>query len=342
MFNHHHSIDIKEHNKLPPTSMDHYKIDKLIGKGSFGKVMLGIHKLTGKAIDKSIMKDPFLRNKILQEVYILKKIRHANVIRLLEVFEDPTQLLIVMEYAAGGDLLAFINNKGRLGENEAKEIFKQIVYGLGHIHSRCILHRDIKLDNILLDSEGGIKICDFGVSKIYTKGNFVSEKCGTPAYIAPEVISGEGYEGYYIDHWSLGVVLYAMLCASVPFKAANITLLLDVIKSTKLTFPALLSEDAKDLILGLLKINPYERLSIPKILSHPWFNSDTTIIDDDVLKYKDCVNPQADPSTANINQVNAGNLFFNELSEDETLLYNDYCYISNDLYTQHISKLGLD
>ncbi len=155
---------------------------------------LAIHKLTGKhvaikTIEKSAMKDEFSRRKVFQEIYILKKIRHGNVIRLLEVFEGPKHVLIVMEYASAGDLLQYVKKEGRLPEKRAKMIFKQIVYGLSHIHSRHVLHRDIKLDNILIDSDSGIKICDFGVSKIINRAQNIKEQCGTPAYIAPEIIS---------------------------------------------------------------------------------------------------------------------------------------------------------
>ncbi len=335
-------VDVKKNGGIPPTSMEYYKFVRLIGKGSFGKVMLGMHKLTGKyvaikAIDKSIMKNEFSRNKVLQEVYILKKIRHANVIRLLEVFEDPLQLLIVMEYAAGGDLLRLLKKKGQLEEDEARAIFRQIVYGLGHIHARSVLHRDIKLDNILLDSDGGVKICDFGVSRISARGTTIKERCGTPAYIAPEILANQGYEGYYVDHWSLGIVLYAMLCASVPFKADNMTELLDAIKATPITFPVPISADAKDLVLGLLQIDPYKRLSIPQILSHPWMRDEDGLKEDpgSFLRYKDCVHQQAKKGVANIDIVNPGNLFFTEDS-DEGLAYTDYCCVSSDLYTEHI------
>ncbi len=170
---------VAKHKELPPTTLDYYKITKLIGKGAFGKVTLATHKLTGKlvaikTIDKSYMKDDFSRRKVMQEVYILKKIRHPNVIRLLEVFESPKHFLMVMEYASDGDLLQFVKKKRRLTEPVAKFIFKQIVYGLAHIHSRSVLHRDVKLDNILIDSNNVIKICDFGVSKIIRRGAVIN------------------------------------------------------------------------------------------------------------------------------------------------------------------------
>ncbi len=338
-------IDIEKYKEIPQTNMDYYKFVKLIGKGAFGKVTLGINKLTGKhvaikTIDKSYMKDDFSRKKVFQEVYILKKIRHANVIRLLEVFEGPKQLFIVMEYASGGDLLKYVKKKGRLSEPEARGILRQILFGLGHIHARGVLHRDIKLDNILMDADGSVKICDFGVSKIITKGESIREQCGTPAYIAPEVISNEGYDGFYIDHWSLGVLLYAVLCATIPFKAQNMKELLKVINSTTVTFPVSLSENAKDLVRGLLTINPYDRLSIPEILAHPWMKEDSVedvAESESLMGYKECLSPEANPLVPNINIVNVGNLFF---SEDSTarMSYSDYCYVCNDLYTQHIGK----
>jgi serine/threonine protein kinase len=189
-------LDTITHNQLPPTTLDFYQFERLIGKGAFGKVTLATHKLTGKqvaikTIEKDAIKDEFSRKKVFQEIYILKKIRHENVIRLLEVFEGPKYILIVMEYVSAGDLLQKVKKEGRFPETRAKIIFKQIVYGLAHIHSRHVLHRDIKLDNILIDNDNGIKICDFGVSKIINRTQNIREECGTPAYIAPEVISEE-------------------------------------------------------------------------------------------------------------------------------------------------------
>lgn len=336
----------KESSESPKTTLDHYSFVKLIGKGAFGKVTLGIHKLTGKyvaikTIDKKFMKDEFSRRKVFQEVYILKKIRHANVIRLLEVFEDTEHILIVMEYAAGGDLLRYVRAAGPLSESHAREIFRQIVYGLGHIHARSVLHRDIKLDNILMDSDGGVKICDFGVSKIVSKDDTVREQCGTPAYIAPEVIGNEGYQGFYIDHWSLGVLLYAMLTANVPFKAKNMEELLEVIKTKKVAFPVKISENAMDLIKSLLRLNPIERLSIPEILSHAWMQGESKeeFCEGNSSIYvnsKDCAGKD-ESVTGSINVVRMRNLFFRG-ADVEKLSYVDYCIMENDMYTHRIDE----
>ena len=216
------------------------------------------------------MQDDFSKRKVFQEVYLLKKIKHSNVIRLLEVFESSKHLLMVMEYAGGGDLLRLIKRKGKLQESDAKFIFKQIAYGLAHIHCRSVIHRDIKLDNILLDCEKGVKICDFGVSKIIKKGQVIQEQCGTPAYLAPEIIIDKGYEGFFVDVWSLGVLLFAMLCGTVPFKASNLEDLHKLILKGEFTFPNELTSEAQALVRGMILLEPRDRLTVPEILSHAW------------------------------------------------------------------------
>lgn len=261
------------------TSIDMYKIVKMIGKGAFGKVMLAVHRFTGKnvaikSIEKSYMKDEFSRRKVFQEVYILKKIRHSNVIRLYEVFESNNHLFMVMEYANKGDLLQYVKNRGRLSEKEARHFFKNILYGLGHCHCRSVLHRDVKLDNILIDDTKGIKICDFGVSKIIKKHQKIVEQWGTPAYIAPEIIADRGYHGFYVDIWSLGVLLYAMVWGAVPFKANDMQELYKNIMSKGFSFPVTLSKSLRHLIKSMLNKWPEKRILIPEILAHPWILSD--------------------------------------------------------------------
>ena len=338
----------KKNDAVPPTTLDLYKFVKLIGKGAFGKVTLGLHKLTGKHVaiktfEKSYMKDDFSRKKVFQEVYILKKIHHSNIIRLLEVFESSKHFFIVMEYAGAGDLLHYVKKKRRLAENEARFIFKQVLYGLGHCHCRSVLHRDIKLDNVLLDNEKGIKLCDFGVSKIIKKHQFIREQCGTPAYIAPEIIADEGYEGFFADLWSLGVVLYAMLCGTVPFKAPNMKELHVLIKKGDYKFPVEISEESKDLIRKLLVLKPEDRLSIPEILAHPWVKEDDDEEEESEADESDLVTgvsmsrnecssaasgavQNTEDTRANINVINVDNIFCDERNDKykTKLSYDDY------------------
>ena len=273
---------IKEHFRnqkmVPSTSLDYYRLVKMIGKGAFGKVYLGIHILTGqqvaiKSIDKQYMKDEHSKRKVFQEVLILKKCNHKNVIKLLEVFENKKYLFIVQEYASEGDLLTYVKERGKLPENEAKELILQIVQGMRYCHRHNILHRDIKLDNILLDKGMVVKICDFGVSRFVKSGQVINEQCGTPAYIAPEILLDKGYEGCYADLWSLGVLIYATITGTVPFTGNDLDELHSSIIAGEYTFPKYLSEEAKDLISRFLKLNPYSRIDIEAVENHLWFNN---------------------------------------------------------------------
>ena len=214
--------------EAPVTTTEFYWIGKILGKGAFGKVNLAMHRLTEKlvaikSINKNYLKEDSSKKKVMQEVYILKKIRHPNVIWLYETFETKKHILFVLEMCSGGDLLNYVWKRRWLKEDAAKYMFKQLIDGLQSIHSKNIVHWDIKLDNILLDQHGNLKIGDFGVSKLCWPGETMMEQCGTPAYIAPEILLDQGYRGFGVDVWSAGVVLYSMLYGSVPFKGANMS-----------------------------------------------------------------------------------------------------------------------
>lgn len=198
----------------------------MLGRGAFGKVNLGMHKLTRKmiaikSINKEYLSEEKQRSKIMHEVNLLLSLRHPSVVKLYETFETSRHIMLVMELCAGGDLLNFVRKRKKLDEMTAKVIFKQVIEGIAYVHSRKVLHRDIKLDNILLDGKGNVKIADFGVSKQVKNGETMYEQSGTPAYIAPEIIRDQGYTGFKADLWSAGVVLFAMLYGTVPFKANN-------------------------------------------------------------------------------------------------------------------------
>ena len=268
----------KHTQKPPATSLDFYWLKGLIGKGAFGKVHLGIQVLTGKkvalkCIEKRRLKCQNSIKKVFQEVLILKKTQHQNVIRLLEVFENKQHIFFVMEYASGGDLLQLVKAKRKISESKTQPIFRQIVQALAYCHSINVLHRDIKLDNILLSSENEVLLCDFGVSRFVTPGKIIKEQCGTPAYIAPEIISGEGYEGVGADIWSLGVLLYAMLTGTVPFRANNLKDLHTLICKGEFDIPKKVSREAQNLLRRMICRDPLRRITADQILKHSWLQN---------------------------------------------------------------------
>ena len=255
-------------------------LENMLGKGAFGKVVLGTHKLTGKHVaiklieKEQLKKSKHNQRKVFQEIYILKKIRHPNIVKIYEVVDSNHHILIVMEYCGGGDLLHFVKRKGRLSETEAKSIFRQIIYGARVTHNHAVLHRDFKLDNILLDKDlTTAKICDFGVSKFVKPDQTIYDQCGTPAYLAPEIVADIGYEGFTVDIWSLGVLLYAMTCGIVPFRGPSIEVLHKLILRGRYNIPGHLSKELVDLLRGMINTLPNNRLTLKQILDHPWFHT---------------------------------------------------------------------
>lgn len=226
-----------------------------------------------KSLNKKHMQDESAKKKVLLEISILEKLKHPNIVRLYEIFESEKHMLHVNELCVGGDLLTYVRKRRRLRENLAKYLFLQIIDGLRYMHSKGILHRDVKLDNLLLDETGKVKICDFGVSRFVSPGQLMTEQCGTPAYIAPEILKGRGYTGYAIDVWSAGVVLYAMLYGSVPFKGNGIQEMHPYILAGDYKLGEEASETAKDLIRKILNVNEKERITIEGILSHEWMQN---------------------------------------------------------------------
>lgn len=219
------------------------------------------------------MQDEHSKRKVLQEISIIKNLNHTNIVKLFEVFENNKYIFLVLEHVSQGDLLGFVKQKGKIDESTAKRIFAQVITGVKHCHQNNILHRDIKLDNILLDKNLSVKLCDFGVSRTMKDGQLINEQCGTPAYIAPEIINNKGYRDYFSDIWSLGIVLFAMLTGTVPFKAFNIEDLHKAIFSGKFTCPSYLTPECQNLIHAMLKLDPYSRITLDQIMNHEWLKA---------------------------------------------------------------------
>ena len=261
----------------PKTDLNFYKYGRLLGKGAFGKVNIALHLASGrlvaiKSFNKKKLTNRRAKRKIKTEIEVLSKLRNPFCTQIYDYFETDTHILIVMEYICG-DLLSFMRKRNKISEPTAKIIFKQIIKGLQYLHKKKIVHRDIKLDNILIDLTNTVKICDFGVSRILSPGDTMYEHCGTPAYIAPEIFRNEGYEGFACDVWSSGVTLYYMLAGKQPFKGGKIEELKAIILKGKYEEIKDLSNEANDLINKMLKVNPKERITIEEILKHPWLKN---------------------------------------------------------------------
>ena len=262
--------------KYPKSNLDFYLYGRQIGHGAFGQVNIALHIASGRLVAIKIFAKKNLKNtrakqKIKNEIEMLSHFHHPFINQILDNFETDTHIFIVMEYVCG-DLLGFIRKRGKLSEAVSKLIFKQLIEGLKYIHKKKVVHRDIKLDNILIDLTNTIKICDFGVSRYYSKDELMFEHCGTPAYISPEIFENNGYKGTGCDIWSAGVTLYYMLGGVQPFKANSIKELEKNIKKGDFKPLEEVSSEANDIIKGMLQVNPKKRFTVDNILNHPWLN----------------------------------------------------------------------
>ena len=253
-----------------------YRLEQTIGSGSFGKVKLATHMITGikvaiKIMSKDKIKELNMMEKVRREIRILRSFNHPHVVRLYEMIDTPSHVFLVMEYVSGGELFDYIVKKGRLSENEARHFFQQLISGIEYCHKHNVVHRDLKPENIILDEYNNIKIADFGLANLLEDGNFLDTSCGSPNYAAPEVISGRLYAGPEVDIWSCGVILYALLCGRLPFDDENIPALFRKIKNGVYRLPSFLSKGSRALIPEMLMNDPVKRITIAEIRKEPWF-----------------------------------------------------------------------
>ena len=268
----------KQNSCYPNTDLSFYKYGRIIGRGAFGKVNIGLNILTGrivaiKSFNKKNIVNESSKKKILYETNLMRGLFHPSVTKILETFESENYMLIIMEYISGGNLQNFVKKRRKLCEKTAKILFRQIIQGIKYIHSRGIVHRDIKLENILLDLNNIIKICDFGVGKLIKPNTILKDQCGTPVYMAPEIIKGEGYRGFPVDIWSAGVALYIMLSGNLPFnKDKEHNLEYSILHKNIKEIPDV-SDEANNLLKNILEKDPNKRFTENQILEHSWMNT---------------------------------------------------------------------
>ncbi|XP_057508938.1 CBL-interacting serine/threonine-protein kinase 24-like isoform X2 [Actinidia eriantha] len=266
-----------------------YEVGRTIGEGTFSKVKFARNTETGESVAMKVMaQSTILEHKMVdqikREISIMKIVRHPNIVRLHEVLASRTKIYFVLEFVTGGDLfnkielfLLMLNmgiqgRQGRLPENTSRQYFQQLIDAVSHCHSKGVYHRDLKPENLLLDSHGNLKVSDFGLSALPQQGvELLHTTCGTPNYIAPEVLSNRGYDGAAADIWSCGVILYVLIAGYLPFDETDIPTLCKKVNAAEFSCPIWFSPSAKSLIQKILDPNPETRIRIEGIKNDPWF-----------------------------------------------------------------------
>ena len=291
-------IEIKESKLAPSKLIEEYIIKETIGKGTFSTVKLGEHiktkkKVAIKILDKEKLKTKEDSTRIQREIKILSIMDHPNIIKTYKITETAKNYYIIMEYCEGGELFDYIVEKERLDESEASIFFYQLINSLEYIHSKGIAHRDLKPENLLLTKNKKIKIIDFGLSNYFGGDTSpLQTPCGSPSYASPEIIRGELYNGFRIDIWASGIILFAMLCGYLPFdeeeeenedikcfsqdgkkeeKSEDNEILFQKILEGKIDYPDYLSDIAVDLIKKMLVVEPEDRIKIKDIKKHKFY-----------------------------------------------------------------------
>eukprot|EP01114_Cavostelium_apophysatum_P023101 TRINITY_DN859_c0_g1_i1.p1 TRINITY_DN859_c0_g1~~TRINITY_DN859_c0_g1_i1.p1 ORF type:complete len:300 (+),score=72.46 TRINITY_DN859_c0_g1_i1:73-972(+) len=260
---------------------DVYEVKEELGKGAFSVVKLGVNKSTGekvaiKMIDKKAASTDQDAKRLKTEVDILKKVSHPNIVCLKDLFETSDKLYLVMELVTGGELFDKIVEKGQYSEREASTVVKKMISAVLYLHNNSIAHRDLKPENLLLkggSTDTEVMLSDFGLSKIVGVESMMETACGTPYYVAPEVLSATGYDKE-VDLWSCGVITYLLLCGFPPFYGESLPEVFEQIMKADYDFPEPywndVSEDAKNFISKLLVVDPKKRYTATQALEHPW------------------------------------------------------------------------
>ena len=274
-----------------------YEIGISLGEGTFGKVKKAVNVQTGevvaiKILDKEKIQKQNMGAQVKKEISIMKLVRHHFVVKLKEVLASKTKIFIVLELVTGGELFDKIVEAQRFDTETARFYFQQLVVGTIFCHNNGVCHRDLKPENLLLDGNQNLKISDFGLSSMYEGGDGGPDKvtllhttCGTPNYVAPEVLADRGYDGYMADTWSIGVILFVFLAGYLPFDEPTMSALFRKISNADFSYPSWFEDDVKDLLDKILVADPKKRLSLMEITRHPWFTKSTYLMKSRIFLY---------------------------------------------------------
>lgn len=258
--------------------MQRYELGRLLGQGTFAKVYHGRNLKTSqsvavKMIDKEKVMKVGLIEQIKREISVMRLVKHPNVVQLFEVMASKTKIYFAMEYVRGGELFNKVA-KGRLKEDAARKYFQQLIAAVDFCHSRGVYHRDLKPENLLLDENGNLKVSDFGLSALFEsrrQDGLLHTTCGTPAYVAPEVINKRGYDGEKADIWSCGVILFVLLAGYLPFHDSNLMEMYRKISKGEFKCPQWFPPEVKKLLSRILDPNPSTRMTLAKLMENSWF-----------------------------------------------------------------------
>lgn len=337
--------------------MERYEVGRLLGQGTFAKVYYARNIKTGqsvaiKVIDKEKVVRVGLMNQIKREISVMKLVRHPNIVHLYEVMATKTKIYFIMEYCKGGELFNKVA-KGRLKEDAARKYFQQLINAVDFCHSRGVYHRDLKPENLLLDDDENLKISDFGLSALVEskhQDGLLHTTCGTPAYVAPEVINRRGYDGTKADIWSCGVVLYVLLAGYLPFQDSNLMEMYRKIGKADYKCPSWFPPEARRLLSRMLDPNPSSRISLAKIRASSWFrrgistSSKSTVVDD-VSTDLASANKEDKQEVASIPKLNAFDIISLYAKFDLSRLFEEPCLKKETKFTSRktasviISKL---
>ncbi|CDY49727.1 BnaA10g11570D [Brassica napus] len=277
-----------------------YEIGRTIGEGNFAKVKLGYDTTNGtyvavKIIDKSLVIQKGLESQVKREIRTMKLLNHPNIVQIHEVIGTKTKICIVMEYVAGGQLSDKLE-RHRMKESDARKLFHQLIDAVDYCHNRGVYHRDLKPQNLLIDSKGNLKVSDFGLSAVPKSGDMLSTACGSPCYIAPELIMNKGYSGAAVDVWSCGVILFELLAGYPPFDDHTLPVLYKKILRADYAFPPGFTGEQKRLIFNILDPNPQTRITLAEIIiQDSWFK----------LGYTPAYHQVSDSVKENVAEINA-------------------------------------
>ncbi|KAL1335334.1 CBL-interacting serine/threonine-protein kinase 21 isoform X3 [Arachis ipaensis] len=256
-----------------------YRLGRTIGEGTFSKVKLAVNEDNGekvaiKVIDKHMVMENNLKNQVKREISTMKLLHHPNIVRIFEVIGTKTKIYIVMEYVSGGQVLDKMSYEKKLNEHVARKLFQQLIDAMDYCHNKGVYHRDLKPENLLLDSKGNLKVSDFGLSALQKPNDVLNTRCGSPCYVAPELILSKGYDGASADVWSCGVILFELLAGFLPFDDHNLMNLYEKICRAAYKCPPWFTQSQKKLIAKIFVPRPGKRITIPDIIEDEWFQTD--------------------------------------------------------------------